>query len=492
MTSDLSDPALWSLSHAATMIAGRKISSIELTQHCLDRIMGVGKVLNAFIAVDADQALNQAALADEALSQRGPNSGIHGVPLAHKDMFYRKDRTSSGSSKIRRDFAPAYTSTLLKRLDTAGAIEIGRLMMQEFCLGPSGKDLHYGQCRNPWSYDHVPGGSSGGSGSAVAGRLAFGSLGSDTNGSIRIPASANGIVGLKPTKGRVSRHGAMPLSMSMDSMGPLARSARDIARIMNVIAGEDPNDPTSSKMPTIDYEKDLADPLQGRKVGLLLESVASDLDKEVYTQIELAAAIFKKLGCEISQIAFADRGSCDDLGNVLVKSEAAANHHRWLISRPSDYARQARGRLEAGLMLPATAYWQALSLRKYLLRQFMQDVMADFDVLIMPVIPTVLPTIDDFEGGDVEQALRMTISVTKFNRPIGYLGLPSLCVPAGTARGLPTSFQIVGRPFAEAVVLNFGHLFLAETQFNERVPELVDLASRATSTSESAPQGLPA
>lgn len=461
------------------MIVAGKISSVELTKLCLERIEGVGSILNAFIAVDADEALAQAALADRRLADAGPASGVHGVPLAHKDMFYRRGRISTGSSTIRREFAPDYTSTLLTRLDAAGAVEIGRLMLQEFCLGPSGKDLYYGQCRNPWSYDHVPGGSSGGSGAAVAGRLAFGSLGSDTNGSIRIPSSANGVVGLKTTKGRVSRHGAMPLSMSMDSMGPLARTPRDVARIMNVIAGADPDDPTSSRVPAEDYENGLDRPLRGRRIGMLLDAVAATLDEEVYAQIEQAGCVFQKLGCEVSQIEFPDRTACDDLGNVLVKSEAAGNHRPWLTTRADDYARQARGRLEAGLLLPATAYWQALSLRKHLLRHFMQDVMADFDVLVMPVIPTVLPTIDDFEGGDVEQALRMTGLVTEFNRPIGYLGLPSLCVPAGTAGGVPTAFQIVGRPFAEAQILNFGHLFLAETEYDSRVPDLTALARRS-------------
>ena len=475
MRSATNDPAMWSLTEASAMFFSGKISSVELTRACLARVEGEGRVLNAFIQIDTDQALEQARAADDNFAKTGPASPIHGIPLAHKDMFYREKRVSTGSSKIRREFMPAYTSTLLRLLDCAGAIELGRLMLQEFCLGPSGKDLHYGQCRNPWSYDHVPGGSSGGSGSAVGGRLVFGSLGSDTNGSIRIPSSANGVVGLKPTKGRVSRHGAMPLSMSMDTMGPIARTAGDVARILGVIAGHDPLDPTSAQMPVTDYVAGLQSPLRGKKIGVLLDSVADSLDSEVAIQIEHAVSVFRELGCTVSQITFAERRACDDLGNVLVKSEGAGNHRPWLTSRADDYARQARGRMEAGLLLPATAYWQALSLRKHLLREFMQIVMADHDVLIMPVLPTVLPSIEDFEGGDVEQALKVTVSVTEFNRPIGYLGLPSLCVPAGTARGLPTAIQIVGRPFAEAEVLNFGDMFLSETRFNERVPDLAGL-----------------
>lgn len=169
-------------------------------------------------------------------------------------------------------------------------------------------------------------------------------------------------------------------------------------------------------------------------------------------------------------IEFPMRSDCDDLGNIIVKSEGAGNHRNCLTTRAADYARQARGRLEAGLLLPATAYWQALSLRKHLLRRFMDDVMTDLEAIIMPVVPVTVPTIEDFEGGDVEQALAMTVHLTKFNRPIGYLGLPSLCIPAGSAGGLPTSFQIVGRPFAEAKLLNIGHAFLSETQFDRAGP----------------------
>lgn len=465
-----SDPTLLTLSDAADLVAARKLSSRELVAATLSRIEMSREKLNAFISLDPDRALAQAEMADEILSRSGARSRIHGIPLAHKDMFYRSGRPSTGSSSIRREFVPSYTASVLQRLDGAVAIELGTLMLQEFCLGASGTDKHYGQCHNPWSSKHIPGGSSGGSGVAVAARLVFGSLGSDTNGSIRIPSSVNGIVGLRPTLGRVSRFGAMPLSASMDTIGPLARTARDVARLLTVVAGTDVRDPTSASIQAIDYESTLENPIRRRKIGLLLSTVDEQLDDEVRDQIEGASSVFRRLGCEVRPVAFPMRADCDDLGNIIVKSEGAGSHRNWLSSRAHEYARQARGRLEAGLMIPAAVYWQAMGLRKHMLHQFMTEVMKDLDAVLMPVVPTLVPTIEDLEGGDLEQALDLTVQLTKFNRPIGYLGLPSICVPAGKAGGLPTSFQLVGRPFAEAQLLNFAHLFLRETEFDRDCP----------------------
>jgi aspartyl-tRNA(Asn)/glutamyl-tRNA(Gln) amidotransferase subunit A len=453
------DPTLLSLSDAADLIATRAISSRELTKACLDRISGSGKALNAFIAIDPEFALNQADATDTALAQSGPASKIHGVPLAHKDMYYRPGRVTTGSSLIRRHFVPDRLATTLKRLDTAGGVDLGTLMLQEFCLGVTGKDAYFGQCHNPHSPDHIPGGSSGGSGVAVAGGLVFASLGSDTNGSIRIPASANGIVGLKPTKGRVSRYGAMPLSASMDTLGPLARTVRDVARILAVIAGADECDPTALHVPVPDYEDGIDRPLKGRKLGIFRGLVEDNIEPDVNETIEQSVRRFIELGCEVKEVAFPLRAACDDFGNIIVKCEGAGIHRNWLMERPQDYARQARGRLEAGMFLPAGAYWQALSLRKHILQEFLATTMAGLDAVIMPMFPFPLPTIEALEGGGLERALSVTAAMTKFTRPIGYLGLPSLCVPAGLASGLPTAVQLIGRPFAEATLFNLGHQF---------------------------------
>lgn len=474
MTTAQNDPTLLSLSEAADLVAARAISSRELTQACLDRINGSGKALNAFIACDPDFALKQADAADKTMAQNGPASRIHGIPHASKDMYYRPGRVTTGSSSIRRHFVSDRLATTLRRLDAAGAVDLGTLMLQEFCLGVTGKDGYFGQCHNAHSPDHIPGGSSGGSGVAVAGKLVYASLGSDTNGSIRIPSCANGVVGLKPTKGRVSRYGAMPLSASMDTLGPLARTVRDVARVLGVIAGADELDRTALHMPVPDYEAAIDRPLKGRKLGVFRGLAEDRIEPEIAEVIERSVRRFIELGCEVREVSFPLRGACDDFGNILVKCEGAGIHRNWLMERPQDYARQARGRLEAGLFLPAGAYWQALSLRKHILREFLATTMAGLDAIIMPMFPFPLPTIEAFESGDLEQALSLTVEVTKFTRPIGYLGLPSLCVPAGLASGLPTAVQLVGRPFAEAALFNLGHQFTeSERGFAGKLAEIV-------------------
>src|SRR6478672_3919783 len=247
------EPALMSLVALAKAIAGKKLSSREVTQSCFDRIAQWQPRVNAFMAIEAEEALAAADAADAALA-KGNNLGpLHGVPLAHKDMYYDAGKVVTCGSKIRRDFVPTTTSTALQRLKDAGTVRLGSLQMAEFAYGPTGHNAHYGAVHNPWAIDHITGGSSSGSGSAVAARLTFAALGSDTGGSIRMPAHFCGVTGLKTTVGRVSRAGAMPLSQSLDTVGPLARTAEDCALLLGLMAGPDPEDPTASHAPVPDY-----------------------------------------------------------------------------------------------------------------------------------------------------------------------------------------------------------------------------------------------
>ena len=250
----MTSPAELSLCEAAERIRSRELSSREVTAACVERIEHHAGDLNCFIRFDAEEAFAQADAADRALAAGEPAGPLHGVPLAHKDMFYRAGVVCTCGSKIRRDFVPDRTATVLARLDAAGALDIGGLNLSEFAHGPTGHNAHFGACRNPWNLAHISGGSSSGSGSSVAARLVFGALGSDTGGSVRLPAAANGLVGIKPTQTRVSRHAMMGLSFSLDNAGPLTRTVRDAARLLGVIAGHDPEDATSSAMPVPDYE----------------------------------------------------------------------------------------------------------------------------------------------------------------------------------------------------------------------------------------------
>src|SRR5947207_8352065 len=275
------EPALMSLTAVADAIATKKLSSREVTESCLGRIAKWQPKLNAFMAIEADAALKAADAADATLAKGGPKGALHGVPLAHKDMYYDKGKVVTCGSKIRKDFVATTTSTALQRLKDAGTVRLGSLQMVEFAFGPTGHNPHYGPVRNPWHVDHVTGGSSSGSGSAVGARLTFAALGSDTGGSIRMPAHFCGVTGLKTTVGRVSRAGAMPLSWSLDTVGPLARTVEDCALLVGLMAGADPEDPTASTLPVPDYMAATRGSLKGLKIRVPTAFYVDHLESEV-------------------------------------------------------------------------------------------------------------------------------------------------------------------------------------------------------------------
>ena len=299
----MTSPAELSLCEAAGRIRSRALSSREVTAACVERIERHAGALNCFIRFDPDEALAQADAADRALAAGDPIGPLHGVPLAHKDMFYRAGVACTCGSKIRRDFVPDRTATVLRRLDAAGALDIGGLNLSEFAHGPTGHNAHFGACRNPWNPAHISGGSSSGSGSSVAARLVFGALGSDTGGSVRLPAAANGLVGIKPTQTRVSRHAMMGLSFSLDNAGPLTRTVRDSARLLGVIAGHDPEDATSSDLPVPDYEAATLGPdIRGLRVGVPRNYYYDTVVPEVKALLDGSLRELAGLGVEIVEV----------------------------------------------------------------------------------------------------------------------------------------------------------------------------------------------
>src|SRR5437899_9860543 len=287
------EPALMSLVAVAKAIAGKKFSCREVTQSCLDRIAQWQPRVNAFMAIDADEALAAADVADAALAKGKLSGPLHGVPMAHKDMYYDAGKVVTCGSRIRRDFVATTTSTALQRLKDAGSVRLGSLQMVEFAYGPTGHNVHYGAVRNPWNVDHITGGSSSGSGSAVAARLTFAALGSDTGGSIRMPAHFCGVTGLKTTYGRISRAGAMPLSQSLDTIGPLARTVEDCALLLGLMAGSDPEDPTAIAGPVPDYMAAAREPIKGLTIGVPSAFYVDDLDPEVARILDETVAILK-------------------------------------------------------------------------------------------------------------------------------------------------------------------------------------------------------
>jgi aspartyl-tRNA(Asn)/glutamyl-tRNA(Gln) amidotransferase subunit A len=464
------EPALMSLTSVAKAIAEKRVSSREATQSCLDRIAQWQPRLNAFMTIEAEEVLAAADAADGAPAKGNSRGVLHGVPLAHKDMYYEAGKVVTCGSKIRRDFVAKTTSTALQRLKDAGTIRLGSLQMAEFAYGPTGHNSHYGPVHNPWAVDRITGGSSSGSGSAVAARLTFAALGSDTGGSIRMPAHFCGVTGLKTTYGRISRAGAMPLSQSLDTVGPLARTVEDCALLLRLMAGADAEDPTAAAGPLPDYMAAARQPIKGLTIGVPSSFYVDDLDAEVARILDETVAALKREGAEIVQVELPDQRQLTASCQLVLAVEAAAFHKRWLIERPQDYGPQVLMRLQNGLAIPGVTYLEVMRWRGSALSAHLAAV-AGVDAVIAPVAPVAAPTIAESDVGNSPDAESVIQRLTRFTRPINYLGLPSLSIPAGFTRGgLPVGMQLIGRSFDEAMLLRIGAAFQRLTDFHERVP----------------------
>jgi aspartyl-tRNA(Asn)/glutamyl-tRNA(Gln) amidotransferase subunit A len=445
----VSEPATLSLAEARARLARRGLSAAELLQSCRARIGRWQERLNAFISTEMRAAG----------SGNGP---LAGIPLAHKDMFYRAGKVSNCGSKIRKGWLARETSAALERLDAAGALDIGTLNMAEFAYGPTGHNDHWGDCRNPWNPDCITGGSSSGSGAAVAARLVFGALGSDTGGSIRLPAAACGVTGLKTTWGRVSRHGAMPLSHSLDTIGPLARSAEDCASLLEAIAGYDARDPVTAEAV---LELHLDRPI--RSIAVSSAWIEQNAHPQVAGAVLAAAKAFGAKLKEVEPPPF-DLLSAHCL--TVMQSEASAQHAQWMRTRPQDYSSAVRARLEAGYAIPAAQYLEVLRLRSSWLERW-KNVLGESDLYLCPAIAVPIPTREETGArGGPDMPTRLA-EVTRLTRWVNYLGVPALVLPCGfDSRGLPIALQLVGRPFAEGTLLAAGHAFQRATDWHRRMP----------------------
>ena len=466
------EPALMSLTEVAQAIAAKQLSSREATRSCLHRIAQWQPRLNAFMSIEAEAALKAADEADAALAKGNNRGPLHGVPLAHKDMYYDAGKVVTCGSLIRRDFVATSTATALQRLKDAGSIRLGSLQMVEFAYGPTGHNFHYGAVHNPWVFGYITGGSSSGSGSAVAARLTFAALGSDTGGSIRMPAHFCGVTGLKTTWGRISRAGAMPLSQSLDTVGPLARTVEDCALLLGLMAGADPEDPTASTAPVPDYMAATTTSLRGLKIGVPTAFYVDDLDPEVARILDDSIAVLKREGADIVKVELPDQRQLTAASQLVLAVEAAAFHKRWLIERPQDYGPQVLMRLQNGLAIPGVTYLEALRWRGPALAAHIAAT-AGVDAVLAPVAPVAAPTLAESDVGNGPGAEAIIQRLTRFTRPINYLGLPSLSIPSGfTTSGLPVGMQLIGRSFDEATLLGIGAAFQRATDFHEKVPKL--------------------
>jgi aspartyl-tRNA(Asn)/glutamyl-tRNA(Gln) amidotransferase subunit A len=457
----MTDLAALSALSLAKAIRDKKVSSLEATEAAIERLRACHELTNCIISLEADEARAGARAADAAIAKGNAGVPLTGVPLAHKDMFDRKGKIASWGAKLRSGKPANEDSTAIARFKASGALQIAALHLAEFAYGPTGHNYVLGHARNPWDPTRITGGSSAGTGAAVAyGAIPVG-LGSDTGGSLRLPAACCGVTSIKPTWGRVSRAGAMPLSPALDTVGVIARHVEDLALALGILAGPDPRDTAATTLPVPDYVARLADPVKGLKLGVD-EAVVGEADPQVQRMVEQVAGILGKLGLHRTSCRFPDWQTLDHLVQLVQFPDASAAHTAFLRTRANEYGPQVRARAEVGHFISAVDHLTALRARGMFVERTLQETFKDADIAILPILADPLPTISglDVSGGPQVQAAMGR--VVKFTRPINYLGLPTLTLPIPRAGGLPNGIQLVGRPYAEATLLAVGKAYQRE------------------------------
>ncbi len=441
-------------------IHAKSLSPVEVTEAYLERIDARQESLLAYITVTADDARAAARKAETEIvagNWRGP---FHGIPIALKDLCNTKGVLTTGGSKILGDFVPDFDCTVWARLREAGAILLGKLNLHEFASGATNTNPHWGTCRNPYDRERIPGGSSGGSAAAIVAKMAAATIGTDTGGSIRIPAAFCGCVGMKQTWGRVSRFGVLPLADSLDHAGPITRTVRDAALMLQVIAGHDPHDSTSSDAPVPAYAQALKGDLKGVRVGIIKE-LMTGLSDEVAESFNGALRQMRILGADLEEVTIPHIETASTIATNIMFAEAAEYHEQWMRTRAHDYGSDVRRMLEAGMMTPAIYYVRAQRARAAILAETL-EALDHFTVLAAPTAAIPAPRIDVGSRAltDSGQQIDMVAAVLRFTAPFNVTGQPALALPTGmTPAGLPVSMQIIGKPFDEATVFRVADAF---------------------------------
>jgi aspartyl-tRNA(Asn)/glutamyl-tRNA(Gln) amidotransferase subunit A len=470
----MSDLAARSVGQLSELIETGEISPVELTEAVLDNVSRHDETLKAYIEVYRDDAMTAARNAETEIASGHYRGPLHGIPMGIKDNIYFADRVTTMGSKIHGDFVSETNATVVDRLFDAGVVFLGKLNMHEYALGGTTDNQFHGTCRNPWDLTMSPGGSSGGSGAALASNMTIAALGTDTSGSIRIPAGLCGIVGLKPTYGRVSRFGCFPEAWTLDHIGPMTRTVADAAIVLDAISGYDARDPGSLNQPPTRTAGQLAATLDGVVIGIDEEFFFTDVDDEIDRCVRDGIEALRGQGATIKSIRIPGLSNCEWALTIIDTSETSTVHHANLRDRPEDYSDDVRLLLECGELPSAVEYLEAQQLRRHL-RSEMQRAFDGVDVLVGPTLPTRTPLIGKttatINGRDVD-AIE---SLMRLVGPASLLGLPCLSVPCGIAKGLPVGMQVIGPALGEQKVLNTGHVLeLSEPMGSMRATAYLD------------------
>jgi aspartyl-tRNA(Asn)/glutamyl-tRNA(Gln) amidotransferase subunit A len=463
----MSDLAWLTIAEASELLRARKLSPVEYTRALLERIERYDPTLNAFLRLTPEQALEDARRAETEIAQGGWRGPFHGVPYGLKDIVDYAGLPTTAHSKILIDNVAAADAAVTRKLRAAGGVFMGKLSTHEFAIGGPCFDLPWPPARNPWNRHHFTGGSSSGSGAATAAGFLPAAIGTDTGGSVRNPASMCGVVGMKPTYGLVSRRGVMPLAYSLDHIGPLTRTVRDNALMLDTIAGYDALDPGSSVRGTGDYTSALGQGIEGLRIGVIRHFYTRDMqaDPEMAASIEAALDVLNALGAEVREIETAPLGTFAACNRTILLSEAFAIHEPWMRDRPADYGALTRERLMGGAFVRAADYVNATRVRRQLADDF-HALFQDIDVAI------TASSMDPACGIDDQEAIERTYG-RQARAPFNVTGGPALSVPTGfSSAGLPLGMQIVGKPFTEGLIYRVAHAYEQATQWHERHPDL--------------------
>jgi aspartyl-tRNA(Asn)/glutamyl-tRNA(Gln) amidotransferase subunit A len=461
------------LREVANAIQNRELSPVEVTVAALERIEEVDARLNSFIRVNGERARMAAEGAERSIAAGYHLGPLHGVPVALKDLVNVRGEVSSAGSKVLSDFVPGEDSAVAARLRAAGAIFVGRLNMHEFAYGVTTDNPHYGAARNPWDTDRTPGGSSGGSGASVAARLCYGAVGTDTGCSVRLPAAFNGIVGIRPTIGRVSNHGITPLAWTLDTAGPLCRTVEDCALMLAAMAGYDARDPQTANVPVPDYLDDIERGLEGVRVAIIEDFTLLGLQDGVRSATEAALKELEAGGAQVREVPISDlEPSISALLTVDI-AEPSAYHAAWLREHPETYGDDVRALLEVGELYLATHYIQAQRYRSVIHERF-ADVLRDHDAIITPTVPFTAPPVGATDITlETGETLDIISAVMRYNALPPLTGMPALSVPCGFSdNGLPIGMQVIGDAFDEGMMLRIAHGYQQRTDWHTHEPEV--------------------